>query len=94
MKGLGKKELSSPLSSIHILYNQPLVGGLSGQPAPGTRMGNVSLDGGSTFFSTCRGAPATRYKQAAWWWCRRCGADVWIVVTVGGQVNYEKLRDV
>ena len=48
MKGLGKKELSSPLSSTHILYNQPLVGGLSGQPTPGTRIANVSLAGGST----------------------------------------------
>ena len=36
------------LSSIHILYNQPLVGGLSVHPDPARQIVNVSLPGGST----------------------------------------------
>ena len=38
---------SRSLSSIHILYNQALVGGLSASPAPATQIDNLQLTGGS-----------------------------------------------
>jgi hypothetical protein len=45
------------LSSIHVLYNQPLVGGLSGQPSPGTRIRNFQLNGGSNLLTGVRAEP-------------------------------------
>ena len=47
MKVLTEKVHSRSLSSIHILYNQALVGGLRDTFDPATRIGNVSLAGGS-----------------------------------------------
>ena len=44
-KGLSEKLLSSSLSSIHILYNQALVGGLSVSYVPATRIDNIQLPG-------------------------------------------------
>ena len=38
------------LSSIHILYNQPLVDGLSVHPDPATQIVNLQLHGGSSRF--------------------------------------------
>ena len=46
-KGLSEKSLSSSLISIHILYNQALVGGLSVSYVPATRIDNIQLHGGS-----------------------------------------------
>ena len=48
-KGLSEKSLtsSSYLSSIHILYIQALVGGLSVSYVPATRIDNIQLAGGS-----------------------------------------------
>ena len=46
-KGLSEKSLSSSLSSIHILYNQALVDGLSVSYVPATWIDNIQLDGGS-----------------------------------------------
>ena len=37
-----------PLSSIRILYNQALVGGLSDSFDPDTRIPNIQLNGGSS----------------------------------------------
>ena len=47
-KGLSEKSLSSSLISIHILYNQALVGGVSDSSDPATRIVNLSLHGVST----------------------------------------------
>ena len=44
---LSEKSLSSSLSSIHILYNQALVGGLSVSYVPATHIANIQLNGGS-----------------------------------------------
>ena len=44
---MSKKVHCRSLSSIHILYNQALVGGLSDSSDPATRIVNLSLDGGS-----------------------------------------------
>ena len=46
-KGLGEKSHSISSSSIHILYNQALVRGLSVSYVPGTWIGNLQLHGGS-----------------------------------------------
>ena len=55
-KVLREKVLCRSLSSIHILYNQALVGGLSTSLDPGTRIVNLPLNGGSTHlrFSSIR----------------------------------------
>ena len=47
-KGLSIKVLSSPASSIHILYKQALVGGLSVTLPPTMRIRNFKMTGGST----------------------------------------------
>jgi hypothetical protein len=46
-KGLSEKVIKSPSSSIHVLYNQALAGGLSMTLNPDTRSDNVRLHGGS-----------------------------------------------
>ena len=43
-KGLSEKSLSSSLSSIHILYNQALVDGLSVSFVPATWIDNIQLE--------------------------------------------------
>ena len=43
-KGLSEKSLSSSLSSIHILYNQALVDGLSVSYVPATWIDNIQLE--------------------------------------------------
>ena len=47
---MSTKVLHRSLSSIHILYNQALVGGLSDSFDPATRIANFQLPGGSTVF--------------------------------------------
>ena len=44
---MSKKVLCRSLSSIHILYNQASVGGLSDSFDSATRIDNIQLDGGS-----------------------------------------------
>ena len=44
---MSAKVLPRSLSSIHILYNQALVGGLSDSFDPATRIANVKVNGGS-----------------------------------------------
>ena len=44
---MSKKVHCKSLSSIHIFYNQALVGGLSDTFDPATRIGNIQLAGGS-----------------------------------------------
>ena len=56
-----KKVQCRSLSSIHILYHQALVGGLSDSSDPARRIVNLSLDGGSTAQSTLR--------KVLGWWC-------------------------
>ena len=47
MKSLSEKVPCRSLSSIHIDYNQPIVGGLSVHSTPATLSDNVFLAGGS-----------------------------------------------
>ena len=47
---MSTKVLHKSLSSIHILYNQALVGGLSDSFDPATRIGNLQLNVGSTCY--------------------------------------------
>ena len=49
-KVLREKVHCRSLSSIHMDYNQPLVGGPSVHPTPATQIANLSLDGGSNVF--------------------------------------------
>ena len=46
-KVLSGKVSCRSLSSTHILYNQPSVGGLSVHPDPARQIVNLQLDGGS-----------------------------------------------
>ena len=54
-KVLREKVHCRSLSSIHILYNQALVEGLSVSFDPATRIGNVQLDGGSMKWASADG---------------------------------------
>ena len=47
---MSKKVLCRSLSSIHILYNQASVGGLSDSFDSATLIDNIQLDGGSTVY--------------------------------------------
>ena len=65
-KGLSENVISSSLSSIHVLFNQVLVGGLSSHLTPATRIANFQLDGGSTlptggYFVTSYASLTRRY---------------------------------
>ena len=68
---MSTKVLHRSLSSIHILYNQALVGGLSDSFDPATRIGNIQLNGGSTY------VPCTRSRLSGCWQeqCARSGFD-------------------
>ena len=50
MKVLIKKVQCSSLSSIHVLYNQTLVGGVSCTLTPARWIANVKVNGGSNEF--------------------------------------------
>ena len=56
---LSENLLSSSLSSIHILYNQALVGGLSDTFDPATRNHNLQLPGGSTLLTVALQCPVS-----------------------------------
>ena len=51
-KVLREKVVCRSLSSIHILYNQALVGGLSMNATPARQIVNLQLPGGSTVACT------------------------------------------
>ena len=53
-KVLREKVHCRSLSSIHMDYNQPLVGGPSVHPTPATQIGHLSLAGGSKADSQTR----------------------------------------
>eukprot|EP00966_Prymnesium_polylepis_P203423 4712797-Prymnesium_polylepis.1 len=63
MKVLREKAHCRSSSSIHLYYNQPLVGGLSVHPTPARQIGNLSLAGGSTLWSVDCAGPPTEVKN-------------------------------
>ena len=73
MKVLREKAQCRSSSSIHIDYNQPLVGGLSVHSTPARKNRNVSLHGGSTLLeyaairgvtlNTLQSSPGSRQPQ-------------------------------